>query len=145
MKVGKKMSAIVASSLLLTLVSCGGDSSSSNKRKEANTVCEDLSCYSSLNWKIALQGRVFPDKTRIDINGTTVLNECVSKQKYMIDRDAVPQYLYLENYTVPKRGDLKIKVLDLGHCDSASTFIEDNNVNFEMVKHGLGREIQINL
>lgn len=145
MNFGKKMTTLAVSSLLLTLASCGGDSKSSKKRAELNTVCEDVSCLSTVNWKIVLQGRVFPDRARVDINGSTVLNECVSKQKYVINRDAVPQSIYLDNYIVPKRGDLKIRVVDLGHCDSASTFIEDDKVNFELVKHGLGREILINL
>ena len=138
------LSVLLMSSVLLTLASCGSDDKKSSG-VQMDRICEDESCLSSVNWKIQLPGRVFPDKARVDINGTTVLNECVSKQKYMIDREAQPQNLYLDNYLVPKRGELNIKVIDLGHCDSYSTFIEDNNVNFELVKTGLARELLINL
>ena len=138
---------LMVTGLLFTLASCGGsDGGSSKKRQEVNTICEDVNCLSSVNWKIMLPGRSFPDKSRIDINGTTVLNECVSKQKYMIDRSTDPQSLTLENYYVPKRGELKIDVIDMGYdCDSYSTFISSDKLNFEFVKGAAYSEIQITL
>lgn len=144
MSASKNFSFIIVGSLLLTLASCGQKDKSSSKKSQ-NAVCAEVDCLSSVNWKIVLQGRAFPDKSRVDINGTTVLNECVSKQKYSISRDAEPQHLYLENFYVPKRGQLKIDVVDLGSdCGSESTFISDNNVNFEVTK-GEVSEILINL
>lgn len=140
----KNFSLIVAGSLLLTLVSCGNNDKSSSRR--GNDVCGEVDCLSSVDWKIQLQGKAFPDKTRLDINGTTVLNECVSKQKYQIDRYAEPQNVILENFYVPKRGDLKINVVDLGSdCNSESTFISDNNVEFEVDKSSGTGQILINL
>ncbi len=134
---------IVAGSLLLTLASCGNNDKSS--KKQGPETCSDIDCLSSVNWKINLQGRTFPDKSRVDINGTTVVNECVSKQKFAIDRSTEPQSITLENYYVPKRGELKIDVIDLGHCDSESTFISDDKVNFDVVKGVTSNEILINL
>lgn len=130
--------------MLLTLVSCGSDNKSSGSQ-EQNAVCEN--CITSANWKILLPGRSFPDKSRVDINGTTVLNECVSKQKYMINRSSDPQELYLDNFYVPKRGELKINIVDLGSdCDSESTFFENSNVEFEETKGAGGTtELLINL
>ncbi|WPU63480.1 hypothetical protein [Peredibacter starrii] len=145
MDIRKTISMALASALLLTLVSCGEKDNKSHVSKQANPICEDVNCLSSVNWKIILNGKVFPDKSRVDINGTTVLNECVSKQKFMIDRDSVPQTLSLDNYIVPKRGDVKIHVIDLGHCDSESTFIKDDNVNFDLVKGGETNEVVIHL
>lgn len=145
MDIRKKISVVLASGLLFTLASCGGNSKSSRVSTQVDPVCEDVSCLSSVNWKIILNGKVFPDKSRVDINGTTVLNECVSKQKYMIDRYSVPQFLSMDNYIVPKRGDLKIQIMDLGHCDSESTFISDDNVNFELVKGVDVSEVVIHL
>ena len=145
MSIQNKLSMVLASALLLTLVSCGDNDKKSQVSKQADPICEDVNCLSSVTWKIALQGKNFPDKSRVDINGSTVLNECVSKQRYMIDRDTNPQSLTLENFEVPKRGDLKIHVVDLGHCDSESKFIEDENVNFELVKSGEVSEVLINL
>ena len=132
-------------SFLLVLSSCGKDDKKSGRRVETNPICEDVSCLSTVNWRVQLPGRVFPDKVRVDINGTTVLNECVSKQKYFIERNAIPQTLYLEDYQIPKRGDLKIHVRDLGNCDSFSMFIENNMVDFEFLKMGMEREILISL
>lgn len=145
MNMRKNFNLVLASALLLTVVSCGDNDKNSRVSKQVDPICEDVNCLSSVNWKIALQGKNFPDKSRVDINGTTVLNECVSKQKYMIDRDSNPQSLSLENYEIPKRGELKIHVVDLGHCDSETKFIEDNNVNFELVKSGEVSEVHINL
>lgn len=144
MSARKNLNLLIAGSLLLTLVSCGEKSSS--HKKQAETCGDGISCLSSINWKIQLQGKSFPDKARVDINGTTVLNECVSKQKYSIDRSAEPQNLYLENFYVPKRGELKINVIDLGHdCASESTLISDDNVEFEVTKATDVSEILINL
>lgn len=145
MDIRKNLGMVLASGLLLTLASCGGNGKSSRVSTQADPVCEDVSCLSSVNWKIILNGKVFPDKSRVDINGTTVLNECVSKQKYSIDRYSVPQILALDNYIIPKRGDLKIQVMDLGRCDSESTFISDDNVNFELVKGVDVSEVVIHL
>lgn len=142
----KNLTNIMFIGLCLTLASCGNDNKKSSSKKELNTICEDVNCLSSVNWKIMLPGRSFPDKSRVDINGTTVLNECVSKQKYMIDRSTEPQSMVLENYYVPKRGELKIDVIDMGpDCGSYSTFISNDKVNFEFVKDALYSEIQINL
>lgn len=144
MSTRKNLSVLVAGSLLLTLVSCGNNDKSSSRRQ--NEVCGEVDCLSSVNWKIQLQGKAFPDKARLDINGTTVLNECVSKQKYSIDRAAEPQNIVLENFYVPKRGELKINVVDLGSdCGSESTFISDDNVEFEVTKDAGVSEILINL
>lgn len=140
----KKLNLLVAGSLLLTLVSCGNHKSSS--KGEINPVTE-IDGMSSVNWKILLQGRNFPDKSRVDINGTTVLNECVSKQKYAIDRTAEPEELYLENFYVPKRGEVKINIVDLGSdCSSETSFLSNDNVTFEVTK-GAGdvSELLINL
>lgn len=141
----KNLSLLVAGSLLLTLASCGNDSKSKSHRS-LNPICAEIDCLSSVNWKIQLQGRSFPQKSRVDINGTTVLNECVSKQRYFIDRHSSPEALYLENYIVPKRGALKIDVVDMGYdCESESTFISNDKVDFEVNKTSGQTEILINL
>lgn len=144
MSTSKHFKVLLAGSLLLTLVSCGKDDNSSSRRKAQS--CEDVNCLTSVNWKIVLQGKSFPEKSRVDINGTTVLNECVSKQKYAIDRSAQPETLYLESYSVPKRGDLKIDVIDMGlDCASESTFISNDKVDFEVTKTAGQTEILISL
>lgn len=146
MSTTKHLNALIAGSLLLTLVSCGKDDSKSKTRAEVNPICSEIDCLSSVNWKIQLEGRSFPYKSRVDINGTTVLNECVSKQKYSIDRTSNPEALYLDNYYVPKRGDVKIDIIDLGSdCDSESTFISNDKVDFEVSKTSGFAEIIISL
>ncbi len=144
MSVRKNLNLLVATGLLFTLASCGENKSSNHQQKEQS--CSELDCLSSINWKIVLQGKAFPDKARIDVNGTTVLNECVSKQKFAIDRTSEPQSLSLENFYVPKKGELKIDVIDMGnHCDSESTFISESNVEFEVTKDQNSSELLIRL
>lgn len=146
MSMSKNLNFLVVSSLLLTFVSCGNKDDKSKSTPSVDAVCAEVDCLSSINWKILLQGRSFPEKSRVDVNGTTVLNECVSKQKYSINRSAEPQSLTLENFYVPKRGDVKISVVDLGSgCDSESYFISNDNVDFEVSKDNDVSEIVINL
>jgi hypothetical protein len=145
MSTSKNLQILLAGSLLLTLASCGNESKS-NSGRQMNPICSEINCLSSVNWKIVLPGRSFPDKARVDVNGTTVVNECVSKQKYLIDRSADPQMLYLDNYTVPTKGDLKIDVIDMGSdCDFESTFISNDKVDFEVSKSSGLTEILITL
>lgn len=139
----KNLKLLVAAGMLLTLASCGNDKNSSARRGEKNPICAEIDCMSSVNWKIQVVGRSFPDQSRVDINGTTVLNECVAKQKYMINRAAEPQELYLDNFYVPKRGELKIDILD---CTSEASVIKNDNVDFEVTKGAQGiQEILISL
>lgn len=146
MSMSKNVSLVVASSLLLTLASCGNGHKSKSSKAAVSPVCSEINCLSSVNWKISLPGRLFPDKSRVDINGTTILNECVSKQRYNIERSAETQYLYLESFFIPKRGELKIDVVDLGvDCNSEASFISNNDVQFEVIKSSGTTEIAINL
>src|SRR5690606_1391294 len=115
MSTRKSVTLLVAGSLLLTLASCGGKDSSSSPKQNQVTGLDGLT---SVNWKIQLQGKSFPDEARIDINGTTVLNSCVPKQKYEINYNSEPQHLYLENYLVPSNEEVEVTVADLGNCDS---------------------------
>lgn len=137
----------MSSLLMIILTSCGGKKNNSNAiKQEVNPVCSDMNCLTSANWKIFIPGKSFPFKTRVDINGSTVLNECVSKQKYSIDRIADPEVLVLENYFVPKRGSLKIDIVDLGYdCENETPFITNNNVDFEFTKNGNLAELIVNL
>lgn len=145
MSMRKNLSLLFVSTLLVTLAGCGNDNKTKTF-KEVNPVCSEIDCLSSINWKILLQGRAFPDKTRVDINGTTVINECVSKQRYTIDRWSEPQSIYLDNFIIPKRGELKIDIVDLGSdCVYESSFISDNDVEFEVTKSSGVSEVLINL
>ena len=147
MSVVKKMKVLALSSLALTLVSCGGDSNGSKKsRPEMNAVCDSLECMSTVDWKITLQGQDFPKKTRLEINGESVLDECMGKQQYSIDREGTPQSVSLPNYLVPRRGELKIKIVDQGwDCSSETVVLNNDNVGFELDKSEAGTRIVINL
>jgi hypothetical protein len=130
---------------LFLLVACG-DKNKSKSQNEINAACTEIDCLSSVNWKILLRGQSFPEKVRLDVNGTTVLNECVSKQKYYIDRSSDPEMLLLENYYIPKRGQLKIELYDLrGDCGSEEKIISNDDVSFELDKFSNDSEIVINL
>ena len=144
MKTRKKLGPFVLGSVLLTLASCGGDGKKSD-RSIYGAVCSEISCLSSVNWKIVMQGRNFPEKSRIDINGATVIDECIPKQKFVIDRLPDPQSIYLENYYIPKVGELKIAVIDLGQCDTETSYLSDENVNFEVMNKDDSMEVFISL
>lgn len=129
------LASAAASALLILLSSCGDHHQSKSSTKSYKPDCSELNCLSSVAWKIVLEGKNFPEKSRVDVNGTTVLNECVSKQKYAIDRGAIPQELVMDNFYVPSRGNLKIDITDLGNdCNSESSFISESDVEFEVLK-----------
>jgi hypothetical protein len=144
MRTKKILSFFLTSCFLGTFASCGNNHRS--KSVSALKSCDEVSCLSSVNWKILLPGRSFPEKSRIDINGVTVLNECLSKQKYSLDRTKETETLYLENYSVPKRGELKIDVFNLGRdCSEESVFLSQDKVDFEVSKEIDLTEIIISL
>jgi hypothetical protein len=134
---------VTISTLLLSLVSCGKkDSSSSNDRQEQKDT------ITSINWKIYLQGRSFP-KARVEINNALLLDECLGKQQYTIDRLSDPQSIALIDYFVPREGALKIVITDLGNeCESVSddsVFFAQDNVPFDFLKIGRSTEVLVNL
>ena len=130
---------------IFSLVSCG-KAMKERSSQEVNPSCSEIDCLSTINWKITLRGQSFPAKSKVDINGSTVVNECVSKQKYFIDRSFESEVLHLENFFVPKRGDLKIDIYDMGDdCESSSSFISNDKVDFEVEKSLDGSRIIINL
>jgi hypothetical protein len=124
----------ITMTFFFSLQSCG-KKTESKSYKASDRVCSTLDCLATADWKISLPGRSFPHKTRVSINGMPVVDECISKQKHSINRSTDPQSLYLENFLVPKRGELKIEIFDLGHnCDSESLFSGDNDVEFKFTK-----------
>jgi hypothetical protein len=140
----KNFGVLIISTLLLSVVSCGGDSDhKAAPQAEQNPVCSTLNCQSTVDWKIFLQGRSFPNKALVEINGEAVVNDCFGKLKYSIDRATAPQSITLDHYKVPTATSVKIVVTDMGeNCDSASTFFSDDSVDFEVVKD---TEIVINI
>lgn len=142
----KSLKVLALVGLTMTLVSCGNDSKSSKRAPEMNPVCDGIECLSSVTWKINLQGQDFPRKARVEINGASVLDECMGKQEYSIDRDSTPQSLTLENFTVPRAGDVKIHIVDQGwDCSDERTFISNDNVPFEVERGVAGSRVIINL
>jgi hypothetical protein len=140
----KNFSFLIFSSLLLVSVVGCGNKNKSKSAREVSAGCSEIDCLSTINWKILLGGQSFPDKARLDVNGTTVLNECVSKQKFFIDRNSQPEALALENFYVPKKGELKIDLYDLGaDCGTEQKIISNENVSFSIEKTTLGNEILI--
>jgi len=130
---------------LFILMSCGPNKVSRSS-KEANPVCSEIDCLSNATWKMTLQGRSFPEKAKVVVNNETILNECLMKQKYAVDRSTNPESLTLESFFVPKTGELSIVIFDLGSdCSQESEFISEKDVQFDAVKTAEGQEILINL
>lgn len=140
---------VTLSTLLLLTSACSKEKKShhhaAGSPPQQNAVCEGIACLNSVTWKLLLQGQVFPDKTRVDINGSTVLDECLSKQQYRIDRSAAPQSLTIENFFVPKPGHVKIQIVDQGwDCNDDKTFLSNEDASFEVIK-GAVTEVHFNL
>jgi len=135
---------------LLTLIACGKDDKSSSSsalapQMEVNPVCA-VTCQSTIDWKIRLQGQIFPAKSQVDVNGQTVLDECKHKQKYAIDREAAPQMIFLTNYLVPTGDKVSIHIIDRGSdCSAQTTFLKNDEARFEVMKLGAVDELEINL
>lgn len=132
---------------LFALMSCGADGDSKSSKRQAQNDCETLSCLSSVNWKVFLQGRSFPSKSRVEINDQIVLDECLTKNQFEIDRTGEPQSLTLTSYQVPT-DEVKISISDLGSCEreAETSFLSQENVPFDLVKSGEGVfEVLINL
>lgn len=133
----KHFGTVLFSSLLLLSVSCGSD----NDSKSAPQA--EVSPITSVDWKIFLQGRAFPDHSRVIVNGETVLDECVGKQRYQIDRNVAPQSLTLDDYKAPTSNTVRIEITDLGSdCNSPSDFFPAEDVGYDAGRDG---EIVINL
>jgi hypothetical protein len=148
MSIRKNLTLLSLSTLMLVFSACSNEKNKSSHAQlnEVRSTCEGLECLSSVNWKISLQGHMFPSKSRVEINGNTVLDECLSKQESRIDREAAPQNLVIENYLVPKQGEVKIEIFDQGwDCSQNLSFISKENVEFVFVKGSLANEIEINL
>src|SRR5690554_2042047 len=131
----KTMSLLSLTAALLLTVSCGGkDSSSSSSPKqkkgvELNTVCDRLECLSTVDWRLILQGQNFPEKTKLIIDNETVLDECLGKQQYSVNRSTAPMSIRLDNYKVP-RGPINIKIVDQGwDCRQHTTFLDKRGVD----------------
>ncbi len=129
----------------LSLISCGNEKSSQSS-KEINTVCEEMDCLSKVNWKIFLQGKTFPFKSRVVINNETVINECFFKQKYGIDRTSNPEQILLDNFQMPLNDRVSVSIYDLGEdCSQDKEFLSSGDIPFETSKTSTGLEVLINL
>lgn len=131
---------LLSLSVLLLTVACGGDSSSSKRKKgvELNTVCDRLECLTSVDWKLVLQGQNFPEKTKLVIDGETVLDECLGKQQYSVNRMAAPMSISLDNFKVPM-GPINIKIVDQGwDCRQHTTFLDKRGVSYNLEKSNFG-------
>lgn len=140
----KTMSLLSLTAALLLTVSCGGkDSSSSSSPKqkkgvELNTVCDRLECLSTVDWRLILQGQNFPEKTKLIIDNETVLDECLGKQQYSVNRSTAPMSIRLDNYKVP-RGPINIKIIDQGwDCRQHTTFLDKRGVSYSLEKTNFG-------
>lgn len=138
------MNVVTSTALLLSIVSCGDTSSGSKSRKPS---VDQL--ITSADWKIVLEGRSFPTKAMVSVNGEVVVNECNDKQSYFINREANPQVLPMANYLVPTAATVKIEVTDLGEdCGSDmddSSFLPATDKDYELTKTGAHAEVLVRL
>jgi hypothetical protein len=145
----KSLKVTAICTVLVVAFGCGNDKKHSSKSSRQAQDCssnDNISCLSTVDWKISLLGKSFPSKARVEINGETVLNECVSKQQFKINRSAEPQFLAIPNYVVPAEGKVKIVISDMGaDCATETEMIKENNAHFEVVKVAEKKEVHFNL
>lgn len=137
---------LLISSSLLILASCGENDKSSSHT--AQLVQKDP-VITNINWKINFPGKHLPDNLLLEVNGSTLLDECSggkAKSIVKVDRGSSPMSLSIPNYYMPKRGELAIEVKDLGvDCGSETEFVKNENVEFEVLKNLIESELVINL
>ncbi|MGE3610619.1 MAG: hypothetical protein AB7I27_13595 [Bacteriovoracaceae bacterium] len=130
----------------LTLMSCGDNHKKSHLKAPQ---VESDAIISNINWKIQFPGKHLPDNLLLEINGNTLLDECSggkSKSMVKVDRFSNPMEMKIDNYFMPKRGDLKIEVKDLGiDCSSETSFIKNDDVQFSILKDLNSSELLIEL
>ncbi len=139
-----KLSLIKIASLslaLLALNACGDKSSSSGPTPTQEQV------QATIDWKIFLQGRSFPNPALVTIDGTEVINECNHKHRYEIDRNVTPQALNLPSFPSPSMSTVHVTIKDLGDCSEGteSTFMDEAAVTYEILKVGESSELIMNL
>jgi hypothetical protein len=136
MSISKNVKVALASTLLVTLVSCGGDKKSkSSPETNFNPVVQ------SYNWKL-LNGRGFPEKAYVEINDVPVLNECNHKNILKIDRSSKPEMLAIPAWDAPKGEFAKVVIDDCSNM-GVSTLIE--SVRMDINKSGAVAEVTLSI
>ena len=131
---------VLASSLLLTVVSCGND----NKKSRPSAQAEE-NAITSYSWKI-VNTEGFPAKgtalVEVGTIGNTevIVNECNDKNINTIDRDATPQTLSFGG-DAPMGETVSVKIFDCHTMEKKA----DKTVGFSMNKSGSVGEIVISL
>jgi len=140
MKVSRFMFLTLFLMTFLTLTGCGEEKKKVTQ-KELNPICSEADCSLTSTWKIFMTGKSFPVKTRLDMNGVTVLDECAGKQKYHVSRGQETEMILLDYFYLPL--DQKISV-DLFHrgesCDELTPVLSLQDVSYE-VKNDLGQNV----
>ncbi len=136
------LNTVISAGLLLSIVSCGDKSSNSSSREPA---IDQL--ITSADWKIVLEGRSFPNKSMVAVNGEVVVNECADKQTYFINHET--NILPMNGYSVPTKNTVTIEVTDLGEdCGSDaddSSFLPAVEKDYEITKNGAHAEVTVRL
>lgn len=126
MSLSKNVKIALASSLLVTLVSCGGD----NKSKSAPEVNTNT-VVQSYNWKL-MNGRGFPAMAYVEVDNVPVVNECNAKNINMIDRTSSPESVSFRGEA--PMGDFAKVVID--DCSNMGVSTLSETVRVEVSKSG---------
>lgn len=136
MSISKNVKIALASSLLVTLVSCGGDKGSKSA-PEVNT----NPVVQSYNWKL-LNGRGFPEKAYVEINNVPVINECNHKNILKIDRSSNPESLMIPAWDAPNGEFAKVVVDD---CTNMGVSTLTESVRMDINKSGAVAEVTLSI
>jgi hypothetical protein len=117
-----------------TVTGCGEEKKKVTQ-KELNPICSEADCSLTSTWKIFMSGKSFPVKTRLDMNGVTVLDECAGKQKYHVSRGYQTEMILLEYFYLPLDQKISVELFDRGeHCDELTSVLSLQDVAYEVKK-----------
>ena len=138
MLISKSFKVVLASSMLLTLVSCGEDNKKSRPAPEVNQVVTGYT-YKILNSAgFPAQGKALVEVGSLG-NTEVIVNECNDKQMNHIDRTSTPESLSF-NGDAPQGDSFTVKVLD---CETMQG--SEKTVGFTVNKSGATAEVVISL
>lgn len=124
----------------LTMTGCG-DERKKVTQKELNPICSEADCSFTSTWKIFMPGKSFPVKTRLDINGVTVLDECAGKQKYQVSRGQETEMILLDYFYLPLDQKISVELFHRGEsCDELTSVLSLQDVAYEL-KNDLGQNV----
>jgi hypothetical protein len=134
MKLSQMMFLTFSLIVFLSMTGCGEEKKKVTQ-KELNPICSEEDCSLNSTWKIFMSGKAFPVKTRLDMNGVTVLDECAGKQKYHVTRGPEGEMILLDHFYLDLDQKIGLEIFERGEtCDELTSVLSLQDVAHEVKK-----------